>query len=149
MHNEEYGLFIDSSNINNIVATFQSNTDLSLHTKSDYSNGFVIANHNNTLTLGIINNNITEPALMMINSNIEVYKHIVPLEGTGNKDTKPTFIYSSNIYIENINLNTKFLDIQQKIQQIRMNTVPLPLPIAPQPSKYLNIWILNMKKNII
>jgi len=146
MHNEEYGLFIDSSNINNIVATFQSNTDLSLHTKSDYSNGFVISNYTNTLTLGIMNNNITEPALMMINSNIEVYKHIVPLEGTGNKDTKPTFIYTSNIYIENINLHDKFLDIQQKIQQIINNSVDLPPFIAPQPSEHLNIVLVDVEK---
>lgn len=50
MYNEEYGLFINSSNNDNIVATFNSaNTKISLHTCNDISNGFLIEKKNNTL----------------------------------------------------------------------------------------------------
>jgi len=146
MYNEEDGLFIDSSNNNDIVATFHSsNTTLSWHTEDDFSKGFVIANHSNTLTVGIINNNIIEPSIIM-NSNTNIYKDIITINGIGNQHLKPNYIYTSNIYIENINLNATFLYIQQKIQQIIMNTVPLPPSIAPKPSEDLNIELVNVEK---
>ena len=146
MYNEEDGLFIDSSNNNDIVASFHSsNTTLSWHTEDDFSKGFVITNHSNTMTFGIMNNNIIEPSII-INSNTNIFKDIVTMNGIGNQHLKPNYIYTSNIYIENTNLNAKFLDIQQKIQQIIMNTVPLPPSIAPKPSEDLNIELVNVEK---
>ena len=76
MYNEEDGLFIDSSNNNDIVASFHSsNTTLSWHTEDDFSKGFVITNHSNTMTFGIMNNNIIEPSII-INSNTNIFKDV-------------------------------------------------------------------------